>query len=99
MGSNPERIGYLVTFIPTAEREFKKLSKDIQKRIKEKLNWLSENAHQITHVQLSHLPDELKNLCKYRIGSYRLLYYINHSERIIEIHGVMDRKEDYRRLR
>jgi mRNA-degrading endonuclease RelE of RelBE toxin-antitoxin system len=35
---------YKITFLPTAEKSFKKLDSPTQRRIAQKIDWLSENA-------------------------------------------------------
>jgi mRNA-degrading endonuclease RelE of RelBE toxin-antitoxin system len=40
---------YKITFLPDAEKSFKKLDKPLQKRIAQKIDWLAENADEIIH--------------------------------------------------
>ncbi|MEW6002953.1 MAG: type II toxin-antitoxin system mRNA interferase toxin, RelE/StbE family [Nitrospirota bacterium] len=64
---------YKITLLPHAEASFKKLDKTIQLRIAEKIDWLSENADKIIHHTLKSLPDDLKGLCRMRVGDYRVI--------------------------
>lgn len=67
-------------------------------RILKKLEWLAENAEQISHERLSNPPDGLEELCKYRIGPYRALYWIEHQEGEIIVYDVIWRKGKYKEL-
>lgn len=62
---------YKITFLPDAEDSFKNLDKPIQRRIAQKIDWLAENADKVIHHPLKSLPDDLRGLCKVRIGDYR----------------------------
>lgn len=59
-----------------AEKSFKKLDSPIQKRIAQKIDWLAKNAESTIHHPLTSLPDDLRGLCKTRVGDYRILYWI-----------------------
>src|SRR3990167_10624533 len=67
---------YKVTLLPDAEKSFKKLDKPVQQRISEKIDWLARNADTIIHHPLVSLPDDLKGLCRIRVGDYRILKII-----------------------
>jgi mRNA-degrading endonuclease RelE of RelBE toxin-antitoxin system len=59
---------YKVAFLPDAEKSFKQLDTTIQKRIAAKIDWLAENADLVIHHPLKSLPDDLRGLCRIRIG-------------------------------
>ena len=44
---------YKVTFLPTAEESFKKLDPSTQRRIAQKIDWLSQNADKVIHHPLT----------------------------------------------
>jgi mRNA-degrading endonuclease RelE of RelBE toxin-antitoxin system len=62
---------YKITFLPGAEDSFKKLDKPVQKRIAQKIDWLAENAEEMIHHPLASLPEDLRGLCRMRLGGYR----------------------------
>ncbi|MFQ5787927.1 MAG: type II toxin-antitoxin system RelE/ParE family toxin [Thermodesulfobacteriota bacterium] len=64
---------YKVIILPDAEKSVKKLDKIIQFRIVEKIDWLADNAETIVHHLLASLPDDLKGLCKAKVGDYSIL--------------------------
>ena len=66
--------------------------------IERKIVWLAENAAIMVHRRLSGMPDDLAGLCKLRIGDYRILYWVYHSESIVRIFRVRHRSEVYRDL-
>ena len=90
---------YKVTILPDAEKSFKKLDNPIQSRIAAKIDWLARNADKVIHHPLSSLPDDLKGLCKTRVGDYRILYWIYSETRHIKIYGVDHRSGIYLSLR
>ncbi len=63
---------YRVTFLPDAEESFKKLDKPVQLRIAKKVDWLANNADKIIHHPLTSLPNDLKGLCRMKVGDYRI---------------------------
>jgi mRNA-degrading endonuclease RelE of RelBE toxin-antitoxin system len=38
-----------------------------------------------------HLPDALSGLCKLRLGGYRILYWVYHSQKLIRLYRVQHR--------
>ena len=65
-----------ITFLLDAEDSFKKLDKTIQKRIAQKIDWLAENADRVIHHPLTSLPEDLRGLCRMRLGDYRIIYWV-----------------------
>lgn len=90
---------YKVIFLPDAEEAFRKLDKTIQARIAQKIDWLSENADKIIHHPLTSLPDDLKGLCRIRIGDYRILYWIYNDSKQIKVYYIEHRGRKYRSIK
>ena len=90
---------YKIILLPDAEISFKKLDKSVQLRIAEKIDWLSSTADKIIHHPLTSLPDDLKGLCRVRVGDYRIIYWIYNSEKLIKIYAIEHRSKKYRALR
>ena len=44
------------------------------------------------------MPDDLSGLCKLRVGDYRILYWIYHSQSLVRIYRIQHRSEVYRQL-
>jgi mRNA interferase RelE/StbE len=90
---------YKVIFLPDAEDSFKRLDKNIQKRIAEKIDWLAENADKVIHHPLKSMPDDLKGLCRMRVGDYSIIYWIYNQEKSIKIYEIEHRSQGYRSVK
>lgn len=90
---------YKVTFLPDAEESFKKLAKSIQLRIAKKIDWLAKNAEIIIHHPLVSLPEDLKGLCRMRVGDYRIIYWLYFETKHIKIYDIEHRSKDYRSIK
>lgn len=90
---------YKVTILPDAEKSFRMLDKSVQLRIAAKIDWLAENAEIIIHQPLKSMPDELKGLCRIRVGDYRIIYRIYKEEKHIKIYAIEHRSRSYRSIR
>jgi mRNA-degrading endonuclease RelE of RelBE toxin-antitoxin system len=90
---------YRVIFLPTAEESFKKLDPPTQRRIAQKIDWLSANADKIIHHPLKSLPDDLRGLCRMRTGDYRIIYWVYDELKHIKIYNIEHRGKDYRSLK
>jgi len=99
LGISQKRVMYRVTFLPTAEESFKKLDPSTQRRIAQKIDWLSGNADKIIHHPLKSLPDDLRGLCRMRTGDYRIIYWVYDETERIKIYDIEHRGKDYRSLK
>jgi len=88
-----------ITFLPDAEDSFKNLDNPVQKRIAQKIDWLAENADKIIHHPLKSLPDDLRGLCRVRVGDYRIIYWVYDKYKHIKIYDIEHRGKDYRSLK
>lgn len=88
---------YQLLTTPTFERDFQRLGREVQSRIKNKLNWLAH--HPDTPLPLlRNMPDDLAGLRKYRVGDYRILLWADHSNLVIKLYSVGHRSTAYRNL-
>ncbi|MFH0774081.1 MAG: type II toxin-antitoxin system RelE/ParE family toxin [bacterium] len=90
---------YKVIFLSQAEESFKKIDRVLQERIAQKIDWLSENADRIIHHPLTSLPDDLRGLCRIRVGNYRILYWVYRGEKQIKIYEIEHRSKNYRSIK
>jgi len=88
-----------VTLLPDAEAAFSKLDRAMQIRIGQKIDWLSENAAVMVHHPLTSLPDDLRGLCRIRVGDYRIIYWVYQGEKRVSIYAVEHRSKDYKSLK
>jgi addiction module RelE/StbE family toxin len=89
---------YKITFLSAAEDSFKKLDAPARKRIAQKIDWLSQNADKIIHHPLKSLPDDLRGLCRMRVGDYRVIYWVYVETEQIKIYDIEHRSKDYRSI-
>ncbi|MGQ9626667.1 MAG: type II toxin-antitoxin system RelE family toxin [Anaerolineae bacterium] len=75
------------------------LTRRLENASQKKIDWLGENAGSIRHQQLAGLPENLKGLCRYRVGDYRVLYWLYPQRRELRVYGIIHRRTDYKILR
>jgi mRNA interferase RelE/StbE len=83
---------YRIEFSPTAERQFKKLPKEAQARLKHRIDILAENPFPRGVKKLSAEED----LYRLRIGDYRIIYQAQGKALLILILKLGHRKNVYR---
>jgi len=84
---------YTIRILKPASRELEKLDRSIAKRVANRIQWLSEN---VDSTKLFPLKGELQGLYKVREGSYRIIFEILKSERMIIIHAIGHRRDIYK---
>lgn len=63
---------YKIVWTDSFGDSFKKLDQSLQKRIAAKIEFLAQNPNLAERV--AHVPTELNNLLKYKVGSWRVLF-------------------------
>lgn len=91
-------MAYRVEVGSRADNQLKELDSAVGAAIERKIIWLAENAAVMIHRRLVGMPEDLAGLCKLRVGAWRILYWIYHSEKIIRIYRIQHRSEVYRDL-
>ena len=81
---------YPIIFAPTAAKQFKKLDSSIQFRIEHALTKLSTSPF-LGKI----LKGELRDYRSYRVGDYRIIYFLRKSFIQIEIIRIAHRREVY----
>lgn len=84
---------YKIYLLETAAGELADLDKPVAERIARRIQWLAENVETISPIALK---GDLSGLYKLRVGDYRVIYEIIHSEETLIIHMVGHRREIYR---
>ena len=84
---------YALHIAPTVERQFLKLSHELQNRIEKKFFLLESDPRPHGSQKLHSTPFH-----RIRIGDYRVVYSINDSHKIITILDIGHRREVYRGL-
>lgn len=87
-------MAYELQFKPSAARQFKKLDREMQKRIARRLDALVTEP----------LPPDAKklqaelDLYRIRVGDYRLIYQLRNKQLLILVVAVGHRRDIYRKL-
>jgi mRNA interferase RelE/StbE len=85
---------YRARFLDAASKGLARLDKPVARRIVERVQWLAEN---LADANLEALTGEFEGLFKLRVGDYRVVYELIHSELLIMIHAIGHRREIYRK--
>lgn len=88
---------YKIKFTPTFEEDLKKLDRHIAKRIIEKIDWLAKNPKALG-APVKYLPKTLKGLRKYRVGDWRILFWLDQRNKMIILYGAEHRGSIYERF-
>jgi mRNA interferase RelE/StbE len=86
---------YEVRILDAATRDLVRLDAAVARRVVNRLGWLAEKLDEIKPEALT---GNLAGFYKLRVGDYRVIYEIVHSEQTIIVHLVGHRREIYRNL-
>ncbi len=84
---------YQIYILPKAIEDLSKIDKAIAQRVTDKLAWLSDN---IEIIPLLPLGGSFSGFYKLKVGDWRVIYEVNHNEKLITVHKVGHRREIYR---
>jgi mRNA interferase RelE/StbE len=87
-------MNYSVQFRPGLERDLKRLPRQMLGRVDAVLVGLAENPRPGGCVKLTGAT----RLWRVRVGDWRIVYEIDDSRRIVDVHFVAHRREAYRGL-
>jgi mRNA interferase RelE/StbE len=90
-------VAYQLQSTPTFDKAFKRLDAATARPVAEKLRWLTEHPEALRHP-LHHLPADLHGLQKYRVGDWRVLFWVDHAKRTITLYTVEHRSRIYRQF-
>ena len=79
-----------------ADAQLAALDSAVGASVERNILWLAENATAVIHRRLVGMPDDLAGLCKLRVGDWRILYWVYHSQSLIRIYRIQHRSEVYR---
>lgn len=77
-----------------AQEDLKKLDKEVRQRILDKLKWFTENFDYVTPFPLS---EPYKGFFKLRVGDWRVIYQVEHAEKLVSVHIIDRRDKIYKR--
>lgn len=84
---------YKLDFSDNGRTTLSLLDKEVGQRILDKLKWLVQN---IENISLPPLHGKYAGLFKLKVGDWRVIYEVNHNDKIITIHKVGHRREIYK---
>lgn len=89
---------YEVRTTPIFDADIKKLDHTVAKRIIEKIEDLAQKPELLRHY-LKYMPKDLANLQKYRVGDWRVLFWVDSEKKEITLYGIEHRSKVYKRFR
>jgi len=81
---------YKIFYSRRAAKSFKKIPKEYQVRIKDKIEELSKNPHVSGTIKLVDYPAAK---FRHRVGNYRILFDVEEASKILEILDIRKRDE------
>jgi len=90
-------LAYRLQSTPTFEKAFKSLDPSTARQVTKKLQWLSAH-HEVLRQPIRYLPADLRSLQKYRVGDWRVLFWVDHDQHTITLYTVEHRSTIYRQL-
>lgn len=91
-------MSYDLDLADQAQSKLKKLDRPATIRVLKKLRWLADNAAIVEHERLTNPPPGLTGVCKYRVGPYRVVYWVDHVEEKISVVDIVWRRGKYKDL-
>jgi len=90
-------VTYRVEVTPEFEQDLARLDPVTARRILRKIDWLAARPEAIP-APMKHLPRDLAGLRKYRVGDYRVFFWLSASRQVLTLYGVEHRRSAYRDL-
>jgi mRNA interferase RelE/StbE len=84
---------YKLDFTDEGRSALTSLDKIVAQRVLDKLKWFLQN---IGAVNFKSLEGNLSGLYKLRVGDWRVIYEVNHNDKVVTVHKVGHRKEIYK---
>ena len=85
-------MAHTVEFSPGAEREFHKLARHIQLRLRPRIDALADDPHPAGAKKLK----SGEKLGRIRVGDYRIVYEVRDQVRVVLVVRIAHRREAYR---
>jgi mRNA interferase RelE/StbE len=85
-------MAYAVDFAPSAEREFLKLAREIQLRLRPRIDMLANDPRPAGAKKLK----EREDLWRIRVGNYRIVYEVRDRTLVVLVIRVAHRREVYK---
>ncbi len=87
---------YRVAYLPAVIDDLRTIDHGVAQRLLDKTKWLASNVENLRHEPLA--PD-LPEISQYAVADWRILYFVDREDQVVNIHRVATRDELYRRAR
>lgn len=77
---------YRLAFQPGTAQDLAAIDQPIAQRLLDKSKWLASNVDNLRHEPIA---GDLPGLCKYAVGEWRILYAIDRTEQLVDIHAIL----------
>lgn len=88
---------YKIEATRSFEEDLARIDRQVASFILQKVEWIAAHP-EVARFPLCKLPADLKGLHKYRLGDYRIFFWIDHAAQRIVLYRVLHRREAYRTL-
>jgi len=85
---------YRVAYLPAVIDDLRTIDPGVAQRLFDKTKWLASNVENLRHEPLS--PD-LPEVSQYAVADWRILYFVDREDQVVNIHRVTTRDELYKR--
>lgn len=87
-------MNFSVYYDPAAQKDVKKLSRDLASRIMDKMDWFANQEN--PKIFAKSLSKPIENAFRFRVGNYRAV--VEFSDNKILVLRVLDRREVYKKI-
>ena len=87
---------YRVAYLPAVIDDLRAIDHGVAQRLLDKTKWLASNVENLRHEPLA--PD-LSEMSQYAVADWRILYFVDREDQVVNIHRVATRDELYSRAR
>ena len=85
-------VPYRIEITPGADGELTRLDPQVARRVRDKIDWMAENADSLRHEPMT---GQYRGSFRLRVGNYRVLYELDRANRHISVRKVGHRREIY----
>lgn len=81
---------YRLAYCPTILRDLANLEPAMAQRLLDKTKWIASNIDNLRHEPIA---SDLPGLSKYAVEGWRIVYSIDRSDHMVDIHGIVRQTE------
>jgi mRNA interferase RelE/StbE len=81
---------YRLTYSPDVLKDLTSLDPTMAQRLLDKTKWIASNVDNLRHEPIA---TDLPGLSKYAVEDWRVFYSIDRNDHLVEIHGLVHRRE------